>query len=330
MHNHNYLFIRMVLTMFYLLFKILRFIFCLLDVIIITSITFVCAFLPKSINKYFIRRLFRLVCSSFIHLIGRSPHIHEKFQSKLPKQYILISNHPSGYDILLLNAIFPVFPLAKDDVRKWFLLGKIAESAGTIFVKRGDKGSRHASKEACREATKQGKNVLIYPEGGCFGKHLRPFKYGAFEISMDTNIPILPVYLQYEAENCFEWGDYGLVRHLLNLIKAVNKNAHCYVFNPIYPDGFENAQEYAQYVQKLYAKWEAKYRLVDYIPIPAVQDEEENTTQDIQQNQTTPEENTKNNISNTIQNEENTTEEDTIKENAQESKNIATEYATME
>ena len=247
--------------MLYVLIRFVIFIFCFIDMAVMTMLAFLCAFLPKAINKHIMPRLFRLVCWSFVRLVGRSPHIHEKFQPPLPQQYILISNHPSGYDIIIINALFRVSPLAKAGVRNWFLLGKIAETAGTIFVQRSNKESRNAAKEACAEAISQGKRILIYPEGGCFGKHLRDFKYGAFDISLATGVPILPIYLQYEAENAYEWGEYGLIKHLFNMAMAINKHIHCYIFDPIKPDGFTDAKSFAEHVHGMYQKWEEGYRL---------------------------------------------------------------------
>ncbi len=225
------------------------------------TLAFLGALLPQSINKYFMHRLFRGVCWSFIHLIGHSPHIHQKYSPPLPKHYILISNHPSGYDLLVLNALFSVHPLAKAGVADWFMLGRIVKAIGPVFVQRDQKSSRSAAKQACIAKLEEKGNVLIYPEGGCFGKHLRPFKYGAFDISITSGVPILPVYLQYEAENAFEWGDHGLVYHIYRMVKSINKHTHCYIFEPIYPEPFTDPETYAKHVHNKYRKWEQKYRL---------------------------------------------------------------------
>ena len=180
----------------------------------------------------------------------------------MPDRYILIANHPSGADILILNSIFTVYPLAQHGVKKWFFLGRIAKATGVVFVERENKTSRNQVKKQLIKYAKSGKNLLIYPEGGCFGKHLRNFKYGACDISIASNIPILPVYLQYEAENDFEWGwDMNLPQHLFHLFTAINKRANCYIFQPIYPTNFSDSQSFTKYIHKHYQEWEAKYRL---------------------------------------------------------------------
>lgn len=247
--------------MFYVIFRLCVFIIMVLDFLIITAVTFFATWLPICINKWFMARLFQIWCSAFIRFMGVQCHIHHKFKPPLPKRYILISNHPSGLDILTLNAIFPVHPLAKEEIKQWWILGRIAKAIGSVFVKREDRQSRRTAKQDLIDSVDQGYNLLIYPEGGCFGKHLRPFKYGTFEIAIATKIPVLPVYLQYEAENDFEWGDYGLIRHIYYLFLVSNKHFHCYIFDPVSPETFDNSQAMTDYVHQLYARWEARYRL---------------------------------------------------------------------
>ena len=56
------------------------------------------------------------------------------------------------------------------------------------------------------DAVNAGQNIALYPEGGCKGRRLfHEFKSGAFEVSMRTGVPILPVFLHYEAQDDFEW-----------------------------------------------------------------------------------------------------------------------------
>ena len=87
---------------------------------------------------------------------------------------------------------------------------------------------------------------------------------GAFDISHRTGIPILPVYLQYEAENAYEWGwEDNLPQHLFKLITAINKHTHCHIFNPIYPQNFSDAKSYQEYVFSLYKNWQQRFKLID-------------------------------------------------------------------
>lgn len=246
---------------FYHLFRLLRFACFTIDFMLVSLFTFACACLPLCINRRFMPKLFQIWSGAFLRFTGIECHIHQRYNPPLPKRYVLISNHPSGADILILNALFQVHPLAKDTIRAWWIIGRIAASAGAVFVKRDSRDSRNAAKQQLIDSAMQGYNLLIYPEGGCFGRHLRPFKYGAFDIALAAGIPILPVYFQYEAENDFEWGEYGMIHHVYNLCRVCNKHAHCYIFDPVFPDAFGTPEAFSDYVHKLYEQWEAKYRL---------------------------------------------------------------------
>ena len=247
--------------MFFTLFRFLYFCLRMLDFALIALFSLICALLPISINKLFMHRMFRMTCRGFLRFLNIRCHIYQKYKGVMPKNFILISNHPSGVDILAINSLFSVYPLAKIEVQNWWFLGRIARAAGVLFVKREDQSSRGIARNALAIYAREGKNLLIYPEGGCFGRNLRPFKQGAFDTAILSGLPILPVYLQYGAEITLEWGEYGLVQHILNVIRSPDKHIHCYIFNPIAPDAFCDGNSLKNYVHKLYQVWEAKYRL---------------------------------------------------------------------
>ncbi len=247
--------------MLYHVFRFFYYFVAAVDLILIVLLAFVSSFLPMAISKYFMHALFQKMCRAFVRFFGIELHIHHNYTGELPKHYILIANHPSGADIVIANALFKVYPLAKEEIKQWWFLGRISKAAGIAFVKREDRESRHAAKENLLTYVSMGKNLLIYPEGGCFGKHLRPFKYGAFDIAMASKLPILPIYFCYEAENSFEWGDYGLIRHIIYLLTAPNKHAHCYIFPPVESKDFTDAQAFAEHLHCQYESWEKKYRL---------------------------------------------------------------------
>ena len=247
--------------MFFTLFRFTYFCLRALDFALIVLLSLICALLPISLNQFFMHHMFRMTCRAFMRFLNIRCHLYQKYKGILPKNYILISNHPSGVDILVLNSLFSVYPLAKMEVQNWWFLGRIARAAGVLFVRREDKSSRGIAREALAIYAAKGKNLLIYPEGGCFGKHLRPFKQGAFDTAVLSGLPILPIYLQYGAETTLEWGEHGLLQHIWNVIRSPDKYIHCYIFSPIMPDAFFDGTALKNYVHKLYQVWEAKYRL---------------------------------------------------------------------
>ena len=114
------------------------------------------------------------------------------------KSYIVVSNHQSQYDILLLYGWLQLDMkwVMKKELRKIPGIGIGCEKAGHIFVDRSKpKQAARAIKEALERMGK-GIGILFFPEGTrSLDGRLLPFKRGAFRLSVDQDLPILPVTL---------------------------------------------------------------------------------------------------------------------------------------
>lgn len=247
--------------MFYLLGRIIKLSLYGIDFFLFTSLLYALSFLPQRVLSRFYPPLFWCWCRSFVRALNIDFRLHQKYTGTRPGQYILIANHPSAFEDIGIPALFPVHSLAKLEVRDWFILGRISKAAGTLYVKREEKDSRRAAVQQMIDELKNGKNIALYPEGGCKGRRLyRTFHHGAFKVSLATGVPILPVFLHYEAQEDFEWkpGE-TLLDKIRDFITIVNNRANCYVFDPIYPAGFKDAKEYAQFAYGLYLNWQSRY-----------------------------------------------------------------------
>src|SRR5215467_6887264 len=60
--------------------------------------------------------------------------IHVRTHGSMPSSGLLVSNHLSYLDIVVLSSIRPFVFVAKCDVGSWPLFGWLAHAAGTIFV----------------------------------------------------------------------------------------------------------------------------------------------------------------------------------------------------
>ena len=247
--------------MFYYSMKILRMAGLWIDFILLTTILYLLSWLPhKWLGKpYF--RMFRVWCKAFVRALNVDLKLHQKNLKPVPKQYILIANHPSAFEDVGIPALFEVYSLAKLGVRKWWIVGRMSAAAGTFYVKRESRESRRQAAQDLRDEVKKGKNIAIYPEGGCKGKRIfESFRYGAFDMSIQTGIPILPVFLHYEAQDDFEWRDpHTLIDKLLHFLNTENSTANYYVFDAIDPAQFESKEEFTEYTWNLYKKWQSQY-----------------------------------------------------------------------
>jgi len=236
-------------------------VWCWIELSVLTVFLFSISWLPKRFIRSFYHKLSRVWCRFFIRALGIKLYLHEKNAKPLPKQFILIANHPSALEDFAIPALFDVHPLAKQGVRDWFLIGRISYAADTIYVKRDNPDSRHEAVDSMIGALEQQRNIALFPEGGCKGRRIfSQFQYGAFDISLQTGIPILPVFLHYEAQDRFEWRDpYTLLDMLWRFITSQNNRVNYYVHDAILPENFKDKQSYSEYAHNLYFQLQTRY-----------------------------------------------------------------------
>jgi len=114
------------------------------------------------------------------------------------QSYVVVTNHQSMYDILLIYGWLELDLkwVMKKELRKVPGIGLGCEKAGHIFVDRKKpKQAAQAIKEALARMGK-GVGILFFPEGTrSRDGHLLPFKKGAFRLSVEQDLPILPITL---------------------------------------------------------------------------------------------------------------------------------------
>jgi 1-acyl-sn-glycerol-3-phosphate acyltransferase len=179
----------------------------------------------------------------------------------LPDHFILVANHPSALEDFGVPALFDIYPLAKIEVRSWYVLGRISDYAGTIYVHRENADSRKAVIQVMHQALKAGKNLVIFPEGGCKGKDIyEEFKTGAFDLSIQAGVPILPVYLNYVDEETFAWHDQTLVSKLWQIFTNRNNRVEYHVYDALYPENCEDKYQFAEDTRQLFLQWQENHR----------------------------------------------------------------------
>jgi 1-acyl-sn-glycerol-3-phosphate acyltransferase len=234
---------------------------CWVELVVLTAVLYLLAYLPRTWLHPFYHRLFRIWCNFFVRALGVDLRLHQKNQKPLPAQYILIANHPSAFEDVGVPALFDVRSLAKDEVKDWWFAGRINQAAGTLFVKRESRDSRAAAAQEIIDQLNAGHNIALYPEGGCKGRRIfSSFRFGAFDISLQTGIPILPVFLHYEAQEDFEWrSPHTLIQKMWHFMTTRNNRANYYVYDAIDPRGFSDKRSYCAHVHNLYLAWQARY-----------------------------------------------------------------------
>lgn len=227
--------------------------------ILLTLLLYPLSFLPKKRRPWY-TGLFHLWCKIWVDALGVDLRLHQKNRRPLPRQYILIANHPSAFEDIGIPALFPVHSLAKTEVSQWPVVGRISMAAGTLFVHRESKESRQQAGELIIQRLTEGENIALYPEGGIKDKRLHDhFRYGVFRISMQTGIPILPLFLHYEAQDEFHWSDETLLKKILQFMGSTNNRANYYVYDAFDPHEFKDHQVYCEKVYRQFLLWQEKY-----------------------------------------------------------------------
>ena len=87
-------------------------------------------------------------------------------EGELPIQTaLLVSNHISWLDIIVIGQYLPAYFVAKSDILSWPVIGYLAQQGGTIFIRRGNKKQIKATTEKMAWMLKQNRNIIAFPEG---------------------------------------------------------------------------------------------------------------------------------------------------------------------
>lgn len=234
---------------------------CWIEFILFTLTMYLLSFLPRAVLRGFYFPLFRYWARAFVRALGIDLRVHQKNIRPLPERYILIANHPSAFEDIGIPAVFPVHSLAKVEVRDWWVVGRISTASGTLYVHRESRESRNAAAEQIEQELRAGRNIALYPEGGCKGRRIfESFRYGAFDVSLRTGIPVLPVFLHYESQDDFEWhAPQTLLHKIWHMSTTRNNRVNFYIYDAFEPGEFSDRESYANHVHDRYLQWQARY-----------------------------------------------------------------------
>lgn len=112
------------------------------------------------------------------------------------RAYLVLANHTSHMDVLAIFSQFPrdLYPVAKRELSYIPLFGWALAAGAAIMIDRGDRERAKASIERAGRAIREGRSVLMFPEGTrTGGRTLLPFKKGPFHLALEARVPVLPV-----------------------------------------------------------------------------------------------------------------------------------------
>jgi 1-acyl-sn-glycerol-3-phosphate acyltransferase len=149
---------------------------------------------------------------------------------------LMVGNHTSYFDILVLSSLAQISFVAKSEVAGWPIFGILAKLQQAVFVERARRSQTGEARDQIRERLLAGDALVLFPEGTSNdGNRVLPFKsalMGAVETEIGKDpqgrplyVPVQPVSLAYvgvhglpmgrENRPLYAWyGDMDLVPHL--------------------------------------------------------------------------------------------------------------------
>lgn len=165
---------------------------------------------------------------------------------------LLVSNHVSWKDILVLGSVKPLSFIAKADMKSWPVFGQLARLQRTIFVEREQRRKTGLQASEIAERMNDGDVIVLFAEGTTSdGNHLLPFNSSligaaqrALENSEKSSVMIQPIAIAYTKMHGVALGRYfrpeaawpgevALGSHIFNIVKQGALDVEVHFGEPI-------------------------------------------------------------------------------------------------
>jgi 1-acyl-sn-glycerol-3-phosphate acyltransferase len=148
--------------------------------------------------------------------------------------HLVVANHRSTADILILLRTFGGHMVSRADLAKWPLVGAAARSVGTLFVDRSDAVSGATAVRSIRTRLARGATIIVFPEGTTFAEdEVKPFQPGAFVAAMRSGADVVPVGLAYATGSGAAFVNESFPAHLARMAAARPSRAAMCIGAPI-------------------------------------------------------------------------------------------------
>jgi 1-acyl-sn-glycerol-3-phosphate acyltransferase len=173
----------------------------------------------------------------------------DNLPATFPKPCLLVLNHVSWLDIILVNAAHPAVFIAKSEIARWPLVGTLVTRAGTLYIERGSRRALRRTNQHVSETLLSGSLVACFPEGTTtIGEHVGRFHAGLFQPAIDARAIVVPAILRYldpEGRRCDAAayvGDDSLAKSLWMLASTPHLMAKLEYLAPVTSGGRERRE----------------------------------------------------------------------------------------
>ncbi len=170
-------------------------------------------------------------------------NIHVRVHGELAEDnHLMVANHISWKDIVLLSSLYPTTFVAKSEISRWPVVGWMSVRTGTLFIKRGSISDVRRLNKQIAEILRAGERVTVFPEGGTGeGEEIAHFYPGMFQAVVDIeeqiNIGVQPVVIIYKVDGRLSadipyTGDTNMLKNLWAILGFKQITADVY-FTPV-------------------------------------------------------------------------------------------------
>jgi 1-acyl-sn-glycerol-3-phosphate acyltransferase len=180
-------------------------------------------FIPNKV--YWRQTIFYYWTLSFVRISGMKVEV---IGTPPRPPFFLVSNHVGYADIGALRNVAAGVFVAKAEVSRWPLAGRIVRDMGTIFIDRGNRRDIPRAGELITERLDAGEGVIVFPEGtSTKGEAILPFNSSFLEFAARSDIPVSYAAISYSTPDGEEpasqticwWTDIGFFPHLWRLFQ---------------------------------------------------------------------------------------------------------------
>lgn len=143
------------------------------------------------------RTLIKRWCARLLALLNVQARVQGALQAD-GGNLLIVANHVSWLDIFVLNAQQPARFVAKSELARWPLAGRLIRGAGTIFVERERRRDTRRVNHHAAQALASGDVVAVFPEGTTTdGTTLLRFHASLLQPIVESHGRVQPVTLRY-------------------------------------------------------------------------------------------------------------------------------------
>jgi 1-acyl-sn-glycerol-3-phosphate acyltransferase len=142
--------------------------------------------------------------------------------------FLLVANHLSYVDIIVLASQLQCAFVAKSEVSQWPIVGWLTRSTDTVFINRRQHRNLIAATHEVHQLIDKGLGVVLFAEGtSTEGKRVAPFKSSMLEMAAHRRVPVYYATISYSTnldeasadKSVCWWGDMTFTDHFFRLLQ---------------------------------------------------------------------------------------------------------------